>query len=310
MAVDGIARELRLGNEAEYAATGQGANRTTERRYRRRFLVKTTDSKDPASVALLAPGLPGLGTQYVSGPVFDPEARVVSLRPQRLHRRAWHVDVEYSTETDDGDDPLNREPRMSFNFQTFRVPIVGELDQDAAGDADKVFKGAMRTTAGEIFDPPPEMDESRPVLKIVRNESTFKPLTAMLFQDAVNEAPWGGAQARQVKVNRISTSGKESEKINGFTYEYYPVTYELHYKRETWDIRLLNAGWYYLNAAGADPTDPDNLVEFKDSSGKPRKGLLADDGTALADGEAVTYVRKRAYKELNFNLLNLPQTFV
>lgn len=310
MAVNGIAKELRDGSSADYSSSGKGFNRSVERTYSRAFLIETTDSKDPAAVALGAPGLPPIGSQFTSGSVFDPEARVTSLRPSRLAPKAWRVDVEYSTESPDDQDPLNHRPEMSFSFQTFRVPIVGELDQDAAGDAVKVFKGAMKNTAGQIFDPPPEMDESRPVLKIVRNEPTFNPIVAMTFQDAVNAVGWGGAKARQIKVQSISTSGRKTEKVGAVTYEYYPVTYELHYKRETWDVRLLNWGWYYLTAAGADPTDPANLIDFKDASGKPTKGLLADNGTALAAGAKPTYVTKRVYKELSFQLLNLPQTFI
>ena len=305
------AKELRRGNESQITRTGKGSNTFSERRYTRTFLVETTNSADPASVALQAFGLPEIGDSYVSGSVQDSGARVVSIRPERESAKSWTVRVEYSTETNDQEDqdPLNMTPVMSFEFETFRVPIIGELDQDAAGNANKVFKGAMQNAAGEIFNPPPMMDESRPVLKVVKNSAFFDPIFAMSFQDAVNIAPWGGASERQVKVNRISTPGIKTEKINDVEIAYYPVTYELHYKRETWDIQVLNQGWYYLSAAGADPTVPDSKIPFKDGDGNPTKGLLAEDGTALADGAIPTYIRKKAYKELDFNLLGLPEAF-
>lgn len=310
MAVEGIARELRYGGAATLAAEGKGSARVTERTYRRRYLVKTTSSKDAEAVVLLAPGLPPIGAQFTQGSKFDPEARVTRITPERKASKVWYVDVDYSTNSDDKESPLDRRPVMQFKFQSFRVPVIGQLKQTASGDADKVFEDCMRNTAGQVFDPPPEVDDSRPVLTITRNEQRFNPLLAITFQDAVNKTPWGGAQQRQAKIMGITTSGRKTEKIKDVEYVYYPVTYEIHYKRETWDIRVLNAGKYYLKVAGADKTDPANLVGFTDAQGKETIGLLAEDGTALANGVEPIWIRKRVYKELDFKLLNLPQQFI
>lgn len=311
MAVSGIAKELRDGNETSQTLSGKGVTRVSERRYVRTFLVRTTDSKDPAPIALTAPGLPFLGQAYVCGKVFDPLAHCVSLTPERKASKIWYVKAEYSTETpEDAEvDPLHERPIMTFGFHTFQIPVMGTRKQVAAGDEDEIFIDPMKNTAGQIFDPPAMMDDSRPVLRITRNEPEFIPTTAIYFQDAVNSIPWAGAKRKQAKIIGISTTGRQTEKRRNVTYVFYPVTYEIHFKRETWDIRVLNAGRYYLNAAGADPTVTTNLIEFKSHAGQGNVGLLAADGTKLANGAKAQWVRRAVYKELTFQTLNLPETF-
>lgn len=289
-------------------AQGKGSARVTERTYRRRFLVKTTTSRDSEAVVLLAPGLPTIGSQFVQGSKFDAEARVTAITPERKSRLYWYVDVDYSTNSDDKDTPLDRRPVMQFKFQTFRTPIVGQLKQTASGDADKVFEDCMRNTAGQVFDPPPEMDESRPVLTVTRNEPRFNPQTAILFQDAVNKSPWGGATARQAKIMGITTSGRKTEKIKDVEYVYYPVTYEIHFKRETWDIRLANVGHYFLKDVNGSKRDVNNWVHFKEF-GSVNVGMLDENGSFLPEGSSPVWITKRVYKELDFRLLNLPQKF-
>src|SRR5207245_2866104 len=77
---------------------------------------------------------------------------------------------------------------------------------------DAYGKGILNS-AGQYFDPPPMMDDSRPRLSIARNEPVFNPAIAINYQDAVNTDGFLGFTAGQVRVSGISASNESENNI-------------------------------------------------------------------------------------------------
>src|SRR5262249_40989068 len=142
-----------------------------QRRYSRIFQVRTNDARDGSLVVRL--GIDPVTLLAVPQPFstyvdlngnFDLGAWCTHVRPRQDPEDpfTWEVRCEYDSLAADqqfsDQNPLNRPPRISWGFTQFQ--IVAE--QDANG---KVYVNS----AGERFDPPPMIDDTRLVCTIERN---------------------------------------------------------------------------------------------------------------------------------------------
>jgi hypothetical protein len=162
--------------------------------------------------------------------------------------KLWVVRVEYDTEMPEEEDPFDRPPEYSWTFAQFQK--VAALD---------INGNAIVNSAGQYFDPPIEIDDSRPVLTIVRNEIYFNPAIAIAYQDAINSEWFFGFAPGVVKVANISAVSQVEDDYPsaGNKFYYWKVTYEFMMRRGGWTLQLLDQGRFKISAVA----DGDVMLE-------------------------------------------------
>ena len=125
-----------------------------------------------------------------------------------------------------------------------------------------------------------------------RNEPFFSIPLQIEYQDSLNSDNFFGAEPRQCKVSRITARSDRRGDIR-----FFRVKYEIAYRRETWDLQMLNKG--HFKKVGS------NLTDFKFNDGSPgRIDLLDADGDVA--GTIPSWERFKIYRERPFIALNLP----
>ena len=267
--------------------------------YKRIFNVTTDDQADGPNVALNATGIPDVG---------DPHPDVSLALVESVNAKAtssptvWSVEVQYSTETGNNsgtspfeeENPLDRPSIIEWSFAQFQSPV--EKDR---------FGNPVQNSAGDRFTGL-SMDDSRPVLRITRNEGGFSPARSIAFKDAINEDNFFGAEPGQAKCQNI---GARSRFENGF--QFFEVRYEFHFRREGWNIEVLDEGFRQIDPSFPDPIPITEVIV--DASGTkltdtpvsvPAK--LDGSGKRLAPGDDVVFLEFELYEPKNFADLNLP----
>ena len=201
------------------------------RKYTKRFEVMTNNVLDGVALILSWPGVPKIGETYVFGTDLDRIATCVHVDCDATSLPyLWHVTAQYDTSrlVDARlDNPLLMPPEVSWGFAQYNRVLTRDLLGTNVVNSSK-----------EWFDPPVEIEDSRPVLTVIRNETRFDPALAVLYQDAVNSDIFAGQPPRSAKVNAIS--GARQIDV-GFIY--YKVTYEIQFRRESYDLFLLDQGF-------------------------------------------------------------------
>lgn len=274
------------------------------KRYRRNFRVKVDDIQDGPKIvkdAVTSTYNVALGGPYVVRNDSDSTCRVVRITAER-HRGEepliWDVPVEYSNDPTGVDNPLNEPAEFSLSFAQFQRAADRDLDN-------KPFVNSAK----QPFDPPIEIDDSRPVLLIIKNRAiaTFDLSQCLTYQDAINTDTVYGFGPYVWKMAQISPRTITVE--SGF--QYYQVTYELHGRRELWyPLKVLNQGYYQL--VDSEGTKKRELLLDKDSKQLTSPGLLKADGSAIGynpDGSldaSPSFEEFNVYKRLPFAPLQLP----
>lgn len=161
---------------------------------------------------------------------------------------------------------------------------------------------------GEIFVPPPEMDESHLIMTITRNEDITAPhpALAITYQDVVNSDIFWGALPGQCKCKSITVQRQVKQFPDGSALPYLRVTYIFHFK-SSWNIQLLDKGtWYWYQQTNASPVREQKKVT---SDGQPVDCLLDGKGGLLPKGASPVFLTISPYGQLPFSALNLPQSF-
>jgi hypothetical protein len=203
-------------------------NEKGETTYQRLFQVVTTNPKDGAYLARIAPGV-AVGDQYATTTEFDTNAFCLGIQTRCTAEdgKTWETTVDYGPAPDAGQNPLNEPPEVSWSFAQFER----EIDRDINGRA-------IANSAGDPFLNQLVRDDSRPILSVTRNEAFFNAQLAYWYRDVVNSDPFFGANPGQVKVSNISASRQFSDQI-GF---YWKVSYEFAFNAEGWRKKVLSMG--------------------------------------------------------------------
>lgn len=200
------------------------------------FLVGTSDPNDGPAVVLAAPSLPVLGSTYAQGNDIDPLATCTAVRANgTAHPLLWKVEADFDTErliTNAFNHPLNAPAEVSWDFISYTRPMV----RDARGVS-------VTNSSNEKYEPGAMMEDTRPVLRVTRNEATFDPALALLYQDATNSDVFAGALPGTAKVQHIT--GKRQVDVG---LVYHSVTYEISFRRESFVREILDTG--FRNARG------------------------------------------------------------
>jgi hypothetical protein len=259
-----------------------------ERTHTRTFRVITDSPLVTATEVLLAAGIPRRGDWLPS----DTAAYVKTVTPRQDEDNPllWEVRVVYDTsvEPDQEENPIARPVEIVWGASQWQRLAEKDIDGNA-----------LLNSAGYYFDPPPEADDSRPVLTITRNEAAFNPTLAIDYQDAVNSNNFLGFDPDQVKVASI-TAARQFE--NGVYF--WRVTYEFNFRREGWTLKILDQGRYRLNR---------KPIREKNAAGVELDGTHVADpvpldglGEPLANPTPATvkYRNFKIYKERDFSVFN------
>jgi hypothetical protein len=292
-----------------------------KREYVVTYLVHTTDFDDGPQKIIDSPDIPSFGDRYSLGSDDDMFALASEINVnQRDTPDEWEVRVVYRTISfagvtpGAGAAPTDMAPKISASTRTRSVVIPGRYQDPRNANPDVGFDLGVHNSAGQHFDPPPEIEIDEPVLTIRRNVRTVNWPFLMSITNAVNESEFFGCPARTLK---FSTPNIESS-VDSETGEYWILTYSLIYKYDTWDVQILNRGTYFITEI-VSPSDEQEPEAFEEDDGRGFYGLLKIDGLPLnnssaawrgkykpdGSGDPPTFQRFRVYREIDFNTLGI-----
>ena len=253
--------------------------------------------------------IPAMWSTYSIGNGADTGVRLKEMRgdleePADSLRRwivtgTWQAPEPGEEPEDSPENPLERPVRYHLEWANY-TRIV---------EKDQLGKAPVNS-AGQMFDPPIEHDDARPVLVAVRNEWPLSSIVAkaLHYRNAVNTDDFYGAGKRQAKMESIITSEKQT--INGVNF--YTVTHRIQFTDTSWDVEVVDQGFMHFENAGDT-----NLIVAKelDSNGvikKPEVAVtepvgLEPDGTRRADTLSKLFKQPpfRKYPERSFGALGL-----
>ena len=241
--------------------SGRSAQNTKgARTYVRKFKLRTTTQADgPYAVGSNA-SLPIIGNTHPE----DANAFCVSLQVENTAPWAgWTVTANYSDERTIDDTPTDDAASISWGSEQFQKPAVFDL-------AGKLIVNS----AGDPFDPPAMMDDSRRVVTVEKNLAVV-PTWILDYQDAVNNDSFtvDGVTIGIGKAKMQNVTVSPRQRRNGTIFR--TVTFTIHLQRDGWLLDILDAGFREKvsggrrniknNGDGEAPTAPVPL----DGNGQP-----------------------------------------
>lgn len=310
--------------------------------------VYTDDPRDGPAV-VLTNGMPwGLGDDYSGiGNDSDPECKLVSMVPNRMPdtRLKWEVVAKWqqlpvggggefkgmNNKGEPTDDPLDEMDGIELTYAQFQEPVAKAWYRSGfKGEAAKMRTAGKQypvtNSAMVPYDPPPERDNSRLVLRLTKTMQKFPSTDADAYQDAVNSdaftinKPFQGFNMVFPKWNaKMQNIGGAWQLVNGVSR--WRVTYEIHKwpRRIGWREEVLDRGHSRRQMAG--DTNPQGKVISASGqvTGAPQWGpnqapngmviteaLSFDgDGQPIAPGDPEVWILWSYYPELAYAPLNL-----
>ena len=280
------------------STTNVSTRGSTETRHVRSFHVKTNSRADAALDVIFANGLPQLGDVHPTDQIAF--CRNQNANPVGKSPFVWNVKVTYSTAFPVTNNPLTDPPIITWSTARYQRPFIF----DRAGTL-------VTNTAGDPFDPPAMVDDSR-MSVTVRINLAVVPVGILAFRDSVNSSPFtidnvdvGTARAKMFDVN-------VGEVQNRNTVAYRQLSYTMQIKDPDepngWQPRLANVGFYYKTAVVLEGF---NRFRDRDGGDSVTPGYLAMDGSPILDENNdfsrdptdAIFLTKIAFQTLNYNLL-------
>lgn len=144
----------------------------------------------------------------------------------------WHVTVNYvPIDPQSLIPPTERDVKVSWDSE--ESERIADFDVDG---------NPVVNAAGDPFDPPVMVDQSRRILTIERNEADFDDQWVDQFVDKVNANTFYGRAAGEVLCKKITASTQFDSEDGA----YWSVRYEFHVNPDGWKSRPLNAGMRQL----------------------------------------------------------------
>lgn len=274
---------------------------TRGRRYIRVYHVHTDSMDDDEYKAVKAVENYDLAHIPLSKPhPSDPSAYCVEIGPAVPQNKSpflWRVPVRWETPSGTGTSrnvrhpiPFAREWEVEWSQTTIQLP----LDVEAILPTPK----EVRNSAGEKFDPPIFFNETIPILRISRNEPEFNWVDAAKYAGTVNEKVFNNAKPGHAFMYSIV-----GRKIWDDEFDYWRVSYEIHFKWSGWNLPVLDLGFSELI--------DNELKVMSDNDGKDYNTpqLLNGQGKRLTEGAEPVHLDWPRYFIADFTLLNLEVGF-
>lgn len=214
----------------------------------------------------------------------------------------WIVTADYDStplgqsEQVNGIHPLQRPAKRRWSSAKYNKPIFQDINQKA-----------IVNSAGDYFDPCPEVDRSRWVCTIQKNVPDV-PTYIVDYTDAINAATFqiGGLTIGQgvAKLMSIEISEAQYEQFGDELVEFYVFTFAMEMRPEGWKLVLLDQGLRQISTV-----DSTKRVNILDDSTPPRDvtspRLLNGSGKPLTNPSTTTAVYKTfdVYHSRDFTVL-------
>lgn len=275
----------------EDAGARTATNSRGVRTYTRAFKFHTDSQLDDAWEVGSHPSAPRIGQAYR-------DAWCISTTPACTDPwQGWTVTAEYSSERELNEDPTQDAMQIRVYSEQFQKPAVFDKN------GDKIVN-----SAGDPFDPPLMMDDSRRVISLVRNVAAY-PAWVLSYADAVNSDAFtvrGITYAVGVgKVQSVSIS--DTQQRNG--YPFYSVEVLIHLQKNGWILRPLDVGFRELsNASGSDSGGGQVLINILNPGDgeRPSAPVPLDGEGHQQENPSTTnnvLLSVTAYETLPFNVL-------
>jgi hypothetical protein len=288
-----------------FAGRGGRITGMWQRNYRRAWVAQTDDANDDAAVILAYAGCPRLYDVYATSNAFDPSAFCKSVTPEQDANSPtiWRVTADYDTIADprkQDANPLNRPSVITWDF-SLGSKILEKATFINGTTGAETENSAVCNSAGEPFETPPEVDDTRVVLQIQKSLPEFNTDLAFEYTNAINNDPWLGGDPYTWKCQGIS-GRLEYAVLDEGAIPFWDVQATFEYRREGWRLELLDAGYHKKNGGGT------NLIVIKDENEQPltKPRLLDGSGGVLALSGTPVYRKYKAYRELPFGGLAIP----
>jgi hypothetical protein len=239
-------------------------------------------------------------TAYDAYPT-DSEAFVKSIEAANTEEpTVWLVTVQYSSKTGSNDnqkdkdqpdqknqDPLARPAIIEWGSEMMMKAIQDEFPHGSA------FSKRIKNSAGDLFDPPIEIEDARVTVKITKNLPAFD--TAYLSMvNHTNSGPWMGGDTHTWKLQSVS-SRKEYD--NGTFF--WPTTWTAAYREETWQLKVLDQG--YREIIGTAPNQKAQVIwDTVNDTPNPYPVLLDGNGKRLRVNGTPVFLPFDVYGEADF----------
>jgi hypothetical protein len=299
-----------LGEKFNRPATEQdGRVKTT-----RVFQVKTTNNESGVEV-LKAAGLPVRNDPLDdSNPDLLCKNRTANVE---VEKDTWLVTCSYEPSsttytTEPGEGKPWELPPYNVSYGTV---VYNQVLENAYDEADPKSNPTIPVlnSVGDSFDPPLQYNQYNSLLKFSYNKRHFNLFDVKVYQGTLNEIKLtvlgyeldsGEGLITNLNANKIDVKDEDGD----FQYSYYQINVEIELASYSWEKKILDAGFYYLD-------------------GETRKEIkLSTDGTLGDSGEAVTepmkldgaggilaadaephYLSFNKYAFINWKGLGLPQ---
>jgi len=209
--------------------TGRTAqNNKGARTYQRKFKLETTSQADGAYAVGSNASLPIIGNAHPE----DANAFCISLDVQNTSPwKGWIVTANYSDERTIDDTPTDDAASISWGSEQFQKPAVFDLSGNL-----------IVNSAGDPFDPPAMMDDSRRVVTVEKNLAVV-PSWILDYQDAVNSDDFtvDGVSIGIGKAKMQAVTVGARQRRNGTIFR--TVNFTIHLQREGWLLDILDAGF-------------------------------------------------------------------
>lgn len=283
-------REIHNGRDADDVTT----RTADERRYTRIFRVTTDDPFDDSTIILDNFGIPKTGATH------NRDTRAICrrrrARNESFSKLVWIVTCAYSTSFEIEEDPTSDPPRHTWSTQQYQVAFTKDINGEN-----------VVNKAGDPFDPPAEIDDSRLSVNIRQNLSAI-PTEILSYRNAINETEFVvdgvtvGAQHGLISNIAIG----EVQTRNDTNYRAFSYSIQLRDTEDgPWIVELQNVGFNEI--VDGDPTKREE-IKFKTDgkdSGEPFSSpqQLDNDGVAIVNPSISTMILLKfdAYKLLEFN---------
>lgn len=246
----------------EDAGARTATNLRGVRTYTRAFKFETDSQADDAWEVGSHPSAPRIGQAFR-------DAWCISSTPACTDPwKGWTITAEYSSEREMNEDPTQDAMQIRVYTEQFQKPAVFNKDNEL-----------IVNSAGDPYDPPPMMDDSRRVISLVRNVATC-PAWVLDYQDAVNSDSFtvrGVTYAVGTgKVQSISLS--DDQKRNGI--DFYTLEVLIHLQKNGWILKTLDAGFREVSGSGGELI---NILNSGDGERVSAPVPLDGSGAALAN---------------------------
>lgn len=220
-------------------------NELFEHRFTRVFVVQSSDQSGFGPAAATNAVAVDIADTYTNN-FGETDQFAVCLRKQArcVSERSdvWQVTCEYGPKNPFliNANPLEIFPVATWSTLTFSRPI----DIDINGNA-------IINTAGDLFDPPLEYEDFRPVLNIRRYETSFQAFTSYSYKNTTNLDAFFGADPKHALCADIRLGEPLWSGVIG---QYFRVEYEFHFSRDSygWQKKVLSAGYRELYTRPSD----------------------------------------------------------